>query len=111
VGAGAGGALRALPRFPAVRRDLALVVAESVTFDAIAAVIREASTLPIADLQVFDRFRGRGLPQGSASLGIQVQFQHPDRTLSTDEVQWAQEAIVASLARSLGARLRGPETN
>jgi phenylalanyl-tRNA synthetase beta chain len=111
AGAGAGGSFRPLPRHPAVRRDLALVVPESVTFDAITAVVRRASTLPIADLQVFDRFRGRGLPQGAASLAIQVQFQHPDRTLEADEVQAAQEAIVASLARSLQARLRGPDSD
>ncbi|HUD72510.1 MAG TPA: phenylalanine--tRNA ligase subunit beta [Dongiaceae bacterium] len=110
-GAGRGGAFRPLPRYPAVRRDLALVVPDVVTFDAIAAVVRGASALPIADVQVFDRFRGRGLPQGSASLAIQVQFQHPDRTLEADEVQAAQETIVAALARTLRARLRGPETD
>jgi len=99
---------RPLPRFPAVRRDLALVVPEGVTFDAIEAVLRESSPLPIADIQVFDRFRGKGLPPGTASVAIQVLFQHPERTLSTDEVQAAQDAVVATLAGRLGIGLRGP---
>ena len=97
---------RALPRFPAVRRDLALVVPESVTVDAIETVVGEASPLPITEVRVFDRFRGAGLPPGTAGVAIQVTFQHPDRTLSTEEVQAAQAAVVAALDGRLGVALR-----
>jgi phenylalanyl-tRNA synthetase beta chain len=96
------------PRFPAVRRDLALVVAKSKTFEAIGEVVRKVSTLPIADVQPFDRYEGPGLPEGCVSLAVQVVFQHPDRTLAAAEVEKTQEAIVAALQRELGARLRGP---
>lgn len=100
---------RPLPRFPAVRRDLALVVGSGVTFESIEKVVRGAGNVPIADVQVFDRYRGRGIPGGCVSVAIQIVFQHPDRTLSTDEVQEAQDAIVVELGRSLDARLRGAE--
>jgi phenylalanyl-tRNA synthetase beta chain len=108
LGAGRSGepVYQALPRFPAVRRDLALVVPESVTVDAIEAVLRESSPLPIAEVQVFDRFRGKGLPPGTASVAMQVMFQHPERTLSTEEIQAAQDAVVAALAGRLGVGLR-----
>ena len=98
---------RPLPRFPAVRRDLALVVGSGVTFEAIEQVVRRTGSVPITDVQVFDRYRGRGIPQGCVGVGIQIVFQHPDRTLSAEEVQEAQDAIVAGLGRTLEARLRG----
>lgn len=100
---------RPLPRFPAVRRDLALVVGSGVTFESIEQVVRKAGSVPIADVQVFDRYRGRGIPKGCVSVAIQIVFQHSDRTLSTDEVQAAQDAIVAELGRTLDARLRGAD--
>jgi phenylalanyl-tRNA synthetase beta chain len=107
--AAAGGDRRyaALPRHPAVRRDLALVVAAGTPFAAIERVVRAASALPVDDVTPFDRYRGPGVPDGCVSLAVQVVFQHPGRTLTADEVQAAQDAIVAALGRDLGARLRG----
>jgi phenylalanyl-tRNA synthetase beta chain len=100
---------RPLPRFPAVRRDLALVVGSRVTFEAIEQVVRNSGSVPIADVQVFDRYRGHGIPKGCVSVAIQIVFQHSDRTLSANEVQAAQDDIVAKLERTLDARLRGAE--
>jgi phenylalanyl-tRNA synthetase beta chain len=100
---------RPLPRVPGVRRDLAIVVGEAVTVDAIEETVKGASPLPIAGLVVFDRYRGRGVPDGSASVALQIHFQHPERTLEAAEVQAAHAAIVAALGERLGARLRGPE--
>jgi phenylalanyl-tRNA synthetase beta chain len=99
-----------LPRVPGVRRDLAIVVGEAVTVEAIEETVRSASPLPIASLAVFDRYRGRGVADGSASVALQIHFQHPERTLETAEVQEAHAAIVAALATRLGAQLRGPGT-
>jgi phenylalanyl-tRNA synthetase beta chain len=100
---------RPLPRVPGVRRDLAIVVGEAVTVEAIEETVKGASPLPIAGLVVFDRYRGRGVPDGSASVALQIHFQHPERTLEAAEVQAAHTAIVAALGERLGARLRGPE--
>lgn len=98
-----------LPRYPAARRDLALVVDRSVRFEAIERVVRAAGPVPIAAVAVFDRYQGAGLPPGHAGLAIQVVFQHPERTLEADEVQRAQDSIVAALGAKLGARLRGAQ--
>jgi phenylalanyl-tRNA synthetase beta chain len=103
----AGRRFAGLPRFPAVRRDLALVVDEAVTVTELETAIRGASALPIAALQVFDRYKGEGVPRGHASVALQIVFQHPERTLEADEVQAAQETIVKALAERVGARLRG----
>ncbi len=99
---------RPLPRHPGVRRDLALVVAHHVTFASIEAVVRRTASLPIAEILVFDRYTGPGVPEGKVSLAIQIAFQHPERTLSAEEVQAVQGAIVAALERELGATLRAP---
>ena len=98
---------RPLPRFPAVRRDLALVIGREVRFEAIERVVRSVDSLPIADVQVFDRYAGAGIPAGQVGLAIQVTFQSPERTLAADEVQAALEAMVKRLESALGARLRG----
>jgi phenylalanyl-tRNA synthetase beta chain len=102
----AGRSFAGLPRFPAARRDLALVVGDAVTVGDIEAAIRGASALPIAAIQVFDRYRGEGVPPAHASVALQIVFQHPERTLEADEVQAAQETIVKALGDRFGARLR-----
>jgi len=101
---------RPLPKYPAARRDLAIVTAPGTTFAAIDKAVRAASRLPIAEVQVFDLYRGPGVPAGCASLAIQIVFQHPERTLTAEEVQESVESITATLGRELGAKLRGMET-
>jgi phenylalanyl-tRNA synthetase beta chain len=101
---------RPLPKYPAARRDLAIVAAPGTTFAAIEGAVRRASRLPIAEVQVFDVYRGPGVPAGCTSLAVQIVFQHPERTLTAEEVQESVESITATLGRELGARLRGMET-
>ncbi|HEV8201610.1 MAG TPA: phenylalanine--tRNA ligase subunit beta [Candidatus Polarisedimenticolia bacterium] len=96
---------RPLPRVPSVRRDLALVVPDRMTIDQLEAAMRRASPLPIAAIEVFDRYRGKGVPPGHASVALQLVFQ-AERTLEAEAVQKAIEAIVAEAERQ-GARLRG----
>jgi phenylalanyl-tRNA synthetase beta chain len=99
--------LKPLPRFPAVRRDLALVVGPGTTFESIERVIRGAASLPVTEVEVFDRYHGPGVPDGFVSLAIQIAFQHPERTLAAEEVREAQNAIVGALGSELGVSLRG----
>jgi phenylalanyl-tRNA synthetase beta chain len=96
-----------LARHPAARRDLALVVGRRASFASIAAVVRRSSPLPVTEVTPFDRYGGPGVPEGMVSLAIQIVFQDPERTLTAEEVQRAQEAIVAALGKDLGATLRG----
>ena len=107
---GEGRRYRPLPRYPAVRRDLAIVIGPGTTFEAIERTIRGRSALPVAEVQAFDLYRGAGVPPGSASLAVQVVFQHPERTLQTQEVQECLDDITAALRRDLKATLRGAES-
>jgi len=98
---------RPLPGYPPVRRDLAIVTGPGTTFEAIERTIRAHSAVPVAEVQAFDLYRGRGVPDGCASLGVQVVFQHPERTLLAREVQESIEAITGALRRELRIELRG----
>ena len=98
---------RPLPRYPSVRRDLAMVTGPGTTFETIERTIRRSSALPVAEVQAFDLYRGPGVPAGCASLAVQIVFQHPERTLLAQEVQESIEAITGALERDLRVRLRG----
>src|SRR5439155_10719061 len=68
---------RPLPRYPAVRRDLAIVTGHGTTFEAIDRTIHGHSALPVVDVQAFDLYTGPGVPPGCRSLAVQIVFQHP----------------------------------
>ena len=95
-----------LPAFPAVVRDIAVVVDEAVTWSAVQQCVRQAGTDLLAGIQFFDIYRGRQIAPGKKSLAFSVTFQSPARTLTSKEVDDVQAAIVAHLAKSLGAELR-----
>jgi phenylalanyl-tRNA synthetase beta chain len=94
------------PRHPASDRDLAIVVAESVQAGDVAAAINANGGPHLADLRLFDVYRGRPLKAEEKSLAYRLTFRAPDRTLEEAEVDAAIAAITASLGTHLGARIR-----
>ena len=95
-----------LPRFPGVRRDLAIVARDEVPAGALAETIREAGGPLLASVELFDVFRGSPVGTGEVSLAFALIFQSPARTLTDDEVDALQAGIVGRLADRFGARLR-----
>jgi phenylalanyl-tRNA synthetase beta chain len=89
---------RMVPRFPAVRRDLALVVPIGVTAAALLARVRRDAGARLAELFVFDVYTGAGIPEGTRSIALGLIFQDFCRTLTDAEVDAAVSAIVAGLA-------------
>ncbi len=98
---------RPLPRFPAVERDVALIVPETTTHDEVVRVIRDAAGPALEQLALFDVYRGRQVPEGHRSLAFSLAFRAPDRTLSDAEVDQAMSAIERHAAERLNARIRG----
>ncbi len=95
-----------LPRFPGVERDLAVTVAESVSW---ASVEKAATATPCAfrqDLALFDLYRGKQAGEGRKSFAFRIRFRHPDRTLTGEEVDGVMAATVAALETSCGAQVR-----
>jgi phenylalanyl-tRNA synthetase beta chain len=101
------GQIHALPRFPAVARDLALVVDGGVGHDALAAELRVAGGDLLADLTLFDVYRGAPLPDGKVSLAFALEFRALDRTLTDDEVDERVAAMTAAVHARFGAVVRG----
>lgn len=97
----------ALSRFPEVRRDLALVVPNAVLAADVLALVRQQVSEHLRDLQVFDVYRGKGLPDNCYSLAIAMTWQHADRTLQDAEVQGWIDHLLANLLTQLGVQLRG----
>nr|WP_262366773.1 phenylalanine--tRNA ligase subunit beta [Moorella thermoacetica] len=95
-----------LPRFPAVERDLAVVVPATTTAAAVAGVIREAGGELLRAVALFDVYEGAPVPEGCKSLAYSLVYQLPDRTLTDAEVNAAQERIQRALEERLGASLR-----
>ncbi len=94
-------------RFPAVRRDLAVVVPDSVRYPQFEAVIRAAAGPILRDLVLFDEYRGQGLGPDTRSLAIGLILQDDSRTLTDHDSDRVVGAVVAALARDCGAELRG----
>jgi phenylalanyl-tRNA synthetase beta chain len=95
------------PRFPAVRRDLALVVEERVEVSELFDLIRQAGGPLLAAVELFDLYHGQGLPPGTKSCGVTLTFRSQERTLTDTEVAEIEARIVELLGRLAGARLRG----
>ncbi len=97
----------ALSRYPAVRRDIAVVVDESVTAKALRDCVGQAAGDVLKNLELFDVYRGEGIDSGKKSLALKLTFQDPSRTLNDQEIDAAEAAIVDALAKNLGGSLRG----
>jgi phenylalanyl-tRNA synthetase beta chain len=95
-----------LPRHPAVDRDLAVVVADSVAAADVEAAIRRDAGPLLRSVVLFDIYRGRPLAEGEKSLAYRLAFQADDRTLVESEVDDAVAAVTTGLAAEVGGRLR-----
>jgi phenylalanyl-tRNA synthetase beta chain len=92
-----------LPRHPSVIRDVAILLDDTLSADTVRGTIRAAGPSTLVDVREFDRYQGKGIPEGKISLALRLTFQAPDRTLTDAEVQTAMERIVAELTSKLGA--------
>jgi phenylalanyl-tRNA synthetase beta chain len=92
-----------LPRHPSVVRDVSILVDDTLSAETVRGTIRAASAASLVDVREFDRYQGKGVPDGKVSLSYRLTFQAPDRTLTDGEVQQAMDAIVRSLVQDLDA--------
>ena len=95
--------VRPLPRHPFVVRDLSIVVPAALPAEIIRGTIQSAGAQSsLTSVGFFDRYQGKGVPDGKISLSLRLTFQ-ADRTLTDAEVQTSFDAIVAALVRDHGA--------
>jgi phenylalanyl-tRNA synthetase beta chain len=95
-----------LPRYPAVYRDLALVVPEGVAAARVAQALYQHGRPWLVEARLFDVYTGEHIPPGKRSLAFRLSYRDQERTLTDDLVNPHHQALVAALARELGAELR-----
>lgn len=97
---------KALSKYPSVRRDLAFVVPEAVTWAAMKATAETAAGPILRELRLFDRYAGKGIESGFKSLAIGLILQDESRTLEDRDVDAVVAAVVAALDKEHSAAIR-----
>ncbi|MCQ2059106.1 MAG: phenylalanine--tRNA ligase subunit beta [Bacteroidaceae bacterium] len=95
-----------LPKFPEVRRDLALLVDVNVTFQQIRQTALKADSKLIKSISLFDVYQGKNLEPGKKSYAVCFMLQDPDATLNDKVIEKCMNKVVAALQKELGAVLR-----
>ena len=99
-------AFKALPQFPSSRRDVAMLVPESVTHEAVLQTVKQAKAGNLESVELFDVFRGKGIPDGQKSLAYAFTYRAADKTLTDADVNSAHEKVLNGLKTQLKAELR-----
>jgi phenylalanyl-tRNA synthetase beta chain len=98
--------VKPIPKFPAIERDLSIVIDEQVRWADIAAAVKKKSPNELEDVRFVGIYRGKGIPSGKKSLTLTLQFRDQDGTLTHETVDRFQADILKSLTESTGAQLR-----
>jgi phenylalanyl-tRNA synthetase beta chain len=95
--------VEALPRYPSVTRDVSILVDAALAAERVRATARRAAPASLVRIREFDRYQGKGVPDGKISLSLHFTFRAADRTLTDAEVQSAMDDIVTALKHEHGA--------
>ena len=97
---------QAIPKFPAIDRDLALIVDEAVTWQQVVESINALAEPLRESVSFLNVYRGKPIEPGRKSLALSMRYRSPERTLTNEEVNAAQERLIKHLEKALGATLR-----
>ncbi len=95
-----------ISRYPAIRRDLAVVIDQSVPAQALVDVARRTAGALLVNLELFDEYRGEGIDSGRKSIALGLTFQDSSRTLNEEDVEVAVGRVIVALKADFDAHLR-----
>ena len=95
-----------LPKYPAVTRDIAMLVDKTVPVADIEEIVRKASGKMLESITLFDVYEGAQIPEGKKSVAYSAVYRAADRSLTGDEVQKVFDKVVKNLEHQIGAQLR-----
>ena len=98
--------VKPIPRFPAIQRDLSIIVDEQVRWSEIYKAVMQKASSELEKLNFVGIYRGKGIPSGKKSVTLSLQFRDEDGTLTHETVDNFQKEIVQNLSDSLRAVLR-----
>ncbi len=96
-----------LPRYPEVRRDLALVLDKNIKFGTLKEVATKTERHLLRDVNLFDIYEGRAVPEGKKSYAVTFILRDDNKTLNDKVIDKTMEKLLAAFEKELGARLRG----
>src|SRR5262249_1208517 len=94
------------PRFPAVRRDVALIVDHDFPADTVERTLAALHIPLLESVELFDVYQGESIPSGKKSVALACRYRAPDRTLTDEEVNRAHSLVIEQARSRLGAELR-----
>jgi phenylalanyl-tRNA synthetase beta chain len=97
---------KALLQFPSSRRDVAMLVAETTTHEAVLQAVKQAKPANLESAELFDVFRGKGVPEGRKSVAYAFTYRAVDKTLTDADVNSAHAKVLETLKTQLQAELR-----
>jgi phenylalanyl-tRNA synthetase beta chain len=97
---------RAIPRFPAVRRDIAMLVDAKLALADVLASVKTARLPLLADINCFDVYQGQGVDVDKKSLAFNMLLQHTEKTLTDSEIDSTVTDVINLLAKNYNAILR-----
>jgi phenylalanyl-tRNA synthetase beta chain len=86
-----------LPKYPSVTRDVSIVVDDTLPSAQVRRTVADAAPQTLVRVREFDRYQGKGVPDGRVSLSLRLTFRSSERTLTDPEVQSAMDAVLAAL--------------
>ncbi|HMI06519.1 MAG TPA: phenylalanine--tRNA ligase subunit beta [Flavobacterium sp.] len=95
-----------IPKYPEVRRDLALLVDQSVSFESIYKIARQTEKSLLRDINLFDVYEGSNLPEGKKSYAVSFVIQDTSKTLTDSQVEKIMGKLQQNFESELGASLR-----
>ena len=95
-----------IPKYPEVRRDLALLIDSKVDFEAIFKVAKQTEKKLIKDINLFDVYEGKNLPEGKKSYAVSFIIQDESKTLNDKEIEKIMSKLQTNFEKELGASLR-----
>jgi len=98
--------INALPRFPAVERDVALVVDREFAAQQVIHWIKDLGEALIEHVEVFDQYLGTPVPEGKKSLAYKISYRAGDRTLTDTKINELHQRLVEQLGNTFGAERR-----
>ncbi len=97
---------KALPQFPSIRRDIAMLVSEAVTHEAVLQTVRQTKPANLESVDLFDVFRGKNVPEGQKSLAYAFTYRSAEKTLTDAEVNGAHDKLIEAFRQKLTASIR-----
>jgi len=95
-----------IPKYPKVRRDFALLLDDSVTFESIYSIAKQSEKQLLKDINLFDVYQGKNLPQGKKSYAVSFTLQDEHKTLTDKQIDKIMNKLQVNFEKQLGAELR-----